>query len=82
VSRLAITPLRLAAAFVIFGVAAVAGLWVATYQVQEPYVGPVPKTPGIIYYLPSYTSPAWTTPAAVVIAVAAVGAAFFILRRR
>jgi hypothetical protein len=81
VRRLTITPLRLAAAVAIFGVAAGLGVWVATYEVQQPYVGPALAAPNI-QYLPSYTSPAWTTPVAAMIGVAAVAAALFVLRRR
>jgi hypothetical protein len=57
-------------------------VWVLTYRERERYAGPVPsKAKGIYYYLPSYGSPAWTTPVAVLIGITAVGAAVLVLRR-
>jgi hypothetical protein len=57
-------------------------MWVVTYRVPEPNVvlpAGVPRSN--FFYLPSYSSPAWTTPVAVLIGIAAIGAAACVLRR-
>jgi hypothetical protein len=80
--HLAITPVQLAVLAAILGGAAATTVWVATYRVLVP-----PNTgtgPLVAWGLPptTYASPAWTTPVAAVIAIAAVGVAALVLRRR
>lgn len=78
--RLAITPPRLAVATVIIGVAASGAVWIATYRQAHAWVGPMLR-PGLMPT--TYTSPAWTTPVAALIGIAAVGVvAALVLRRR
>ena len=79
-NHLARTPVRLAVLAATLGGAAAAVVWVATYrEAVPPYTGMGP----VVWGLPTtYTSPAWTTPVAAVIAVAAVGVAALVLRRR
>lgn len=76
-----VTPLRLTVVALTLAVAAAAALWVVTYRVPEPYVGPALAPSSSYFYLPSYSSPAWTTPVAVLMGTAAVGAAVLVLRR-
>ena len=79
--QLALTPVRLAALAATLGGAAAAMVWLATYRVSmPPYTGMGPRLAG--GFPTTYASPAWTTPVAAVIAIAAVGMAAFVLRRR
>lgn len=79
-NHLALTPVRLSALAATLGGAAAAMVWVATYRVAvPPYTGMGP----VLWGLPTTsTSPAWTTPVAAVIAIAGVGVAGLVLRRR
>jgi hypothetical protein len=78
--HLATTPLRLVVAAGIVAVAAGAAVWVATYRTTEPYTGMGPRVPNVVPLM--HTSPAWTTPVAVLLGLAAIGAAALVLRRR
>lgn len=77
--RLALTPTRLTVVAATLGGAAAAMVWLATYRVTAPYKGMGPRVWGV--FPAAHTSPAWTTPVAAVIGLAAVGVAAFVLRR-
>jgi hypothetical protein len=78
--QLATTPLRLVVAAGIVAVAAGAAVWAATYRTAEPYTGKAPRLPNVVLVM--HTSPAWTTPVAVLLGLAAIGAAALVLRHR
>ena len=80
VAQFAFTPVRLAVAAVVIGVAISAALWVVTYRQPNPWYGPAENTARFDYH--PFVSPAWTRPVAAVIGIAAVGAAGLVLRRR
>lgn len=76
-----LTPVRLAVLAAALGGAAATMVWVATYRV--PVSTSTGSGPLVAWgFSTTYASPAWTTPVAAVIAVAAVGAAALVLRRR
>ena len=77
--RLATTPLRFVVAAAILAVAAGTAVWVATYRTTEPYTGKGPRLPNVVPVI--HTSPAWTTPVAVLLGLAAIGAGALVLRR-
>jgi hypothetical protein len=79
--HLALTPVRLAVLAATLSAAAATMVWVATYRVLvPPHTGTGPL---VAWGFPTtYASPAWTTPVAAVIAIAAVGVAALVLRRR
>jgi len=60
--------------------ATAAAVWVATYRQWNPWSGPAENTARFDYH--PFVAPAWTTPTAALICIAAVGAAAIILRRR
>jgi hypothetical protein len=68
---------RLAVVALILGAAAVAAAWVATYREFRGYYGPALSNP----HSQSYVSPAWTTPVAALIGIAAVGTSVLAFRR-
>lgn len=79
-TQLSTSPLRLAGVAAALGGAAAIMAWILTYRAAvPPYTGMGPQlaNPPTLY-----TSPAWTTPVAAVIAIAAVGVAAVVLRRR
>ena len=78
--QLATTPRRFVVAATILALAAGAAVWVATYRTTEPYTGMGPRLPNVVPVI--HASPAWTTPVAAAIAIAAIGATVLVLRRR
>lgn len=77
--QLAITPPRFVVGTVILALAAGAALWVATYRTAERYSGMGPRLPNVVPVI--HTSPAWTTPVALLLGLAGIGATALVLRR-
>ena len=78
--RLATAPVRFVVAAAILAAAAGAAVWVAMYRTTEPYAGKGPRLPNVAPVI--HTSPAWATPVAVLLGLAAIGAGALVLRRR
>ena len=78
----ALTPVRLAVLAATLGGAAATMVWVATYRVSVSV--PAKSTGTLVAWGVSntYASPAWTTPVAALVAIAALGVAAVVLRRR
>lgn len=80
--QLALTPVRLAVLAATLGGTAAAMVWVATYRVAVLTVPPHTGTGPVLWGLSATNaSPAWTTPVAAVIAIAAAGVTALVLRR-
>jgi hypothetical protein len=80
--QFAVTPVRLTVLGATLGGAAAAMVWVATYRLA---VGTPDTGRGSLVawgFRITYASPPWTTPVDAMIAIAAVGVAAVVLRRR
>lgn len=85
VKRLVFTPTRLTWAVLVTGVATWGIVWAVTYKPLVPKGQQLSQILGLSPRgspPPFYVSPSWAIPLAAVIAIAAVGADFLILRRR
>jgi len=81
--HIALTPVRLAVLAATPSGAAAVMVWVATYRVSVSAPPRGSTGPLVAWgFSTTYASPAWTTPVAAVIAIAAVGVTALALRRR
>jgi hypothetical protein len=74
-----VAPLRVTLVALIIGAAAVAAVWTATYREAHPWIGLMLRPDRMPT---TYTSSTWTTPAAALIGIAAIGVGVVVLRRR